>query len=79
MYIVAYMFTNSEGVLEDAYCARESFKEAWDSYQEIVQRDGTYSANLTAVIASTDYDPAKEFANYVIAFPGQLVNMGETK
>jgi hypothetical protein len=54
-YILAYMFKDTKGNLQDRYITYETLAEAQEAYDNEVINDNCYSCNICKVIKSTDY------------------------
>ena len=54
-YILAYMFKDIKGNLQDTYITYETLAEAQEAYDNQTILDNCYSCNICKVIKSTDY------------------------
>ena len=54
-YILAYMFKDIKGNLQDRYITYETLAEAQEAYDNETIKDNCYSCNICKVIKSTDY------------------------
>ncbi len=54
-YILAYMFKDIKGNIQDTYITYETLAEAQEAYDNQTILDNCYSCNISKVIKSTDY------------------------
>jgi len=54
-YILAYMFKDIKGNIQDNYITYETLAEAQEAYDNQIILDHCYSCNICKVIKSTDY------------------------